>query len=95
MKYIEHLELVLTHIPIKELYGLQASVMQEIQSISRVDATNLEIGKEVKEVLQFNCNQITMENEEEKQHMYKIEKKLAKVYNSIPDYAQEPEVTSK
>jgi hypothetical protein len=41
VKDIENLKLVLAHIPTKALYGLHASVMQEVQSRSRVDATNL------------------------------------------------------
>jgi NifU-like protein involved in Fe-S cluster formation len=61
--------------------------MQEVQSSARVGATNLVIGKEVKEILQVNCEKMTPEKEEEKQDTYKLEKKLAEVYNNIPDYA--------
>jgi hypothetical protein len=87
VKDIEHLELVLAHIPTKALYGLQASVMQEVQSRAREDATNLEIDREVKEILQVTCEKITLEKEEEKQCADKLEKKLAEVYNNIPDCA--------
>jgi len=40
--------------------------MQEFQSKSLTDATNLEFGREVVEVLQITCQQLTMEKEEEK-----------------------------
>jgi hypothetical protein len=66
VKDIEHLELVLENIPTKALYGLQASVMQEVQSRAREDATNLALDREVKEILQVTCEHITLEKEEEK-----------------------------
>jgi hypothetical protein len=37
----------MVQIPTEELYGLQASVMQEVQSRARTNATNLEVGREV------------------------------------------------
>jgi hypothetical protein len=55
VKDVEHMELVMEKIPTKSLYGLQASVMQEVQSRARVDATNLAIDHEVKEILQVTC----------------------------------------
>jgi len=57
------MDLVLTKIPTKVLYGLEASVMQEAQSIARVDAANIVIGHEVKEIIQVTCEQITLEKE--------------------------------
>jgi hypothetical protein len=41
LKDIEALDVELSKIPPKELYKLQVSVMQEIQSRERSDATNL------------------------------------------------------
>jgi hypothetical protein len=81
------MELVMERIPTKSLYGLQASVMQEVQSRAREDATNLTIGCEVKEILEVKCEKIMLENEEEKQHTDNLEKNLIEVYKSIPDYA--------
>ena len=78
--------------PTKAIYGLQATVMQEVQSRARTDATNLEVGKEVAEVLQITCDQLTMEKEEEKRRVDKLEKGLTEVYNSLPDCAQEPTI---
>jgi hypothetical protein len=66
VKDIEHLELFLENIPTKALYGLQASMMQDVQSRAMEDATNLAIGREVKEILQVTCEKITLEKEEEK-----------------------------
>jgi hypothetical protein len=56
----------MVQIPTKELYGLQASIMQEVQSRSCVDATNLEVGRGVVKMLQIICDQLTSEKEEEK-----------------------------
>jgi hypothetical protein len=63
---IDQLELVMVQIPTKVLYRLQASVMQEVQSRAMQDATNLEVGREVAEVLQITCDQLNLEKEEEK-----------------------------
>jgi hypothetical protein len=40
-------QLVMTQIATNEIYGLQASAMQEVQSRARTDATNMEISREV------------------------------------------------
>jgi len=53
------------------------------------------IDMEVREILQVTCEKITLEKEEEKQRIEKLEKKLAEVYNNIPDCTQELEVTTK
>jgi hypothetical protein len=88
---MEKFEVVMVQIPTKELYGLQASVMQEVQSKTCVYATNLEVGKGVIEMLQITCNQLTLEKEEDKEHTYKLEQGLTTVYDHIPDSAQAPE----
>jgi hypothetical protein len=64
------------HISMKDLYGLQASVMQEVQSRAHVDATNLEVGRGVTEMLQITCDQLTVEKEEEKECTDRLEKGL-------------------
>jgi hypothetical protein len=90
---INQLELVMAQIPTKALYGLQASVMQEVQSRARANATNLEVGREVAEVLQITRDQLTLEKEKENKCADKLERGLTKIYNNIPDWAQEPEDT--
>jgi hypothetical protein len=90
---IDQLELVMAQIPTKALYGLQASIMQEVQSRAHTDATNLEVGREVTKMLQITCDQLTLEKEEEKKRADRLEKGLTIVYNNIPDCTQEPEDT--
>jgi hypothetical protein len=51
MKDIETLDLAMPKIPTKVLYKLQVSVVQEIQSRARSDATNLQIAQEENMVL--------------------------------------------
>jgi hypothetical protein len=70
---IDHFEVVMAQIPTKALYRLQASIMQEVQSRAHVDATNLEVGRGVAEMLQITCDQLTSEKEEEKEHADKLE----------------------
>jgi hypothetical protein len=56
---MEQFEVVMAQIPTKALYRLQASVMQEVQSRAHTDATNLEVGRGVTEMLQITCDQLT------------------------------------
>jgi hypothetical protein len=68
MGEIDHFEvviaLVMVQIPMKALYRLQASIMKEVQSRALTDATNLEVGRGVAEMLQITCNQLTSEKDE-------------------------------
>jgi hypothetical protein len=68
LEEVEQVELVMAQIPTKALYGLQASVMQEVHSRACADATNIEVGRGVTEMLQITCDQLTVEKEEEKEH---------------------------
>jgi hypothetical protein len=52
--------MVMVHIPMKDLYGLQASIMQEVQFRAYTDATTIEVGKGVADMLQITCDQLTM-----------------------------------
>jgi hypothetical protein len=53
---IDQLDMVMERIPTKELYRLQASVMQELQSRAHADYTNFEVGREVTKVLHITCD---------------------------------------
>jgi hypothetical protein len=66
LEEVEQVEMVMAQIPTKELYGLQAIVMQEVKSKAHVDATNLAMGRGVVEMLQITCDQHTAEKEEER-----------------------------
>jgi hypothetical protein len=72
VKDVEHLELVLVNVPMKKLYGLKVSVMQEVKSRVREDNTKLGLSCDVKEILQVTCENITLENEEEKKPAYNL-----------------------
>jgi hypothetical protein len=48
--------------PIKALYILQVSIIQEVQSWVRADGIELEVTKNVKEILQLKIEQVNMEN---------------------------------
>jgi hypothetical protein len=67
--------------------------MQEVHSRAHVNATNLEVGREVTEVLQITCDQLTLETKEENKRAEILEKGLTSIYNSIPDCIHEPEDT--
>jgi hypothetical protein len=46
--------------------------MQEVQSRSRADETNLEVGRGFVEMLQITCDQLTSDKEEEKECVDKL-----------------------
>jgi hypothetical protein len=58
---VEQFEFVMAQIPTKELYRLQASVMQEVQYRARTDATNLEVQRGFVEMMKITCNQLNLE----------------------------------
>jgi hypothetical protein len=47
--------------------------MQEVKSRARANATNLEVGRGVVEMLQITCNQLNSDKEKEKEHVDKLE----------------------
>jgi hypothetical protein len=66
MGSVEQFEVFMAQIPNKALYRLHASVMQEVQSRACMDATSLEVGRGVIEMIQITCDQLTSEKEEDK-----------------------------
>jgi hypothetical protein len=59
LKEVEELEILLAQIPTKALYEIQVSLMKEVQSRARTDATSLEVSRGVTEMLQITCDQLT------------------------------------
>jgi hypothetical protein len=51
-------------IPTKELYKLQVSVMQEVQSHARIDTKKLQRTKNDKEALELIVEQVKLKTEE-------------------------------
>jgi len=78
---VEQVELVMAWIPTKALYGLQASIMHESHSMACTDATNLEVGRGVAEMLHITCDQLTVKKEEEKECTDRIEQGLIAAYS--------------
>jgi hypothetical protein len=46
------------------------------------------VGRGVAEMLQITCDQLTAENEEDKEHTDRLEHGLTTTYNRIPNNAQ-------
>jgi predicted nucleic acid-binding Zn-ribbon protein len=63
--------------------------MKEVKSRARADANNLEMGRGVTKMLQITCDQLTLEKEEEKECVDKLEQKLKEFFTNIPNSAQE------
>jgi hypothetical protein len=59
--------MVLARIPTKALYRLQVSVVQEVQSCARTDATELQETRDGKEALELVIEQVKFETKEEKE----------------------------
>jgi hypothetical protein len=94
LKDVEQLELVLERIPTKALYKLQVSVVHEVQSRARMDATDLETTREAKEVLETVLTEVRLEQEEEKQCAERLEKRLEEVFQTILDSALAGEINA-
>jgi predicted house-cleaning NTP pyrophosphatase (Maf/HAM1 superfamily) len=61
MEEVEQVEMIMEEIPTKALCKQHASVMQEVKSRAHMDATNLEVGRGVVEMLQIICDQLATE----------------------------------
>jgi len=85
------LDLVLSKIPNKALYKLHSSVTNEVQSRATTDETDLNIYKEVKEILEISLNQVHIERDKEKQHADKLAQMIEEVFKIITDSAQTKE----
>jgi hypothetical protein len=88
LQEVEEMDIIMAQIPMKALYRLQASVMQEVQSRAHTDATNLEVGRGVTKMLQITCDQLTAEKEEQKYHVDRLEQGVTAAYNRIPNSVQ-------
>jgi hypothetical protein len=86
-KDVEQLELVFSNIPTKSLYQLQVSVTQEVQSITMIDAQNLETTRVAKEVLETVLIEVRIEHEEEKCLIDILEQRLEEFFQTILESA--------
>jgi hypothetical protein len=94
MKDIEMLDLALPKIPTKALYKLQVSVMQEIQSRARSDATNLQIAQEENMVLKEAISQEGKKKEIAQQKVDEMETQINTVFQAISDDTVSEEASS-
>jgi hypothetical protein len=58
MNDIYHLDLALAKVPTKDLYKLQVSVAQEIQSREHVNVTKLQVAKDLRDTLKITLNEV-------------------------------------
>jgi hypothetical protein len=91
---VQQMELVLERIPTKELYKLNIRVVHKVQSRARSNATNLEITREEKEVLETVLKETHIEHEKDKRHAYIVEKILEEVFQRISDNALIGEIST-
>jgi hypothetical protein len=88
LEEVVQVDMVMTQIPTKALYRLHANIMKEVQLRSRTDATDIEVGRGVAEMLQITCNQLNEDKEEDEEHIDRLEQGLTTTYNRIPNNAQ-------
>jgi hypothetical protein len=79
------LDLALPKIPKKALYKLQINVTQNIQSMERSDAMNLQIAQEENMTLKEVINQEGQENKITHQKVEEMEKYIGAVFRTIQD----------
>jgi hypothetical protein len=95
LKDIKMLDVALAKIPTKELYKLQVSVAQEIQSRARADATNLQVAQKenlsMKEALSFEAQQ----KERAQQKVEEMEHQIHMLFQAILENTNEEAGSSK
>jgi hypothetical protein len=93
LREIEMMDLALPKIPTKALYKLQVSIMQEIQSRARSDATNLQLVQEDNTSLKEALSQEGKERKIAQQRVEEMERQISGVFQAIPDSAKSEEAS--
>jgi hypothetical protein len=65
-KHLDHIQLVLTWMPSKELHKLQVSVDHEVQSCAHKNLVDIQQATKKHEALEKFCEQAKLETQEEK-----------------------------
>ena len=88
LKDLDHIQLVLTQIPSRELYKLQVSVDQEMQSWAHKKLLELQQATKKREALETVCAQAKSETQEEKEQKNKLERRVEEFFWKLPTTAQ-------
>jgi hypothetical protein len=85
---LDHIQLVLTRIPSKELHKLQVSVDHEMHAREHKNLVELQQATKRREALETVCAQAQSETKEEKECRSKMERKVEEVFGKLPNTAQ-------
>jgi hypothetical protein len=88
LKDLDHIQLVLTQMPSRELYKLQVSVDHEIQSRAHKNLVELQQATKKREALETVCAQAKSETKEEKECRNELERRVEEVFGKLPTTAQ-------
>jgi hypothetical protein len=83
LKYLAQIQLVMGQIPTKELYKIQVSVAQEVQSCTCKDTTELQQMKDSREALELVLDKVNIETKYDKYHVDRLKQGLVVAYDKI------------
>jgi hypothetical protein len=88
LKDLDHIQLVLTQMPSRELYKLQVSVDYEMQSQAHKNLVELQKETKKREVLETVCAQAKSKTQEEKERINEMKCKVEEIFGKLPTIAQ-------
>ena len=88
LKDWDHIQLVLTWLPLRTLHKLQVSVDHEVQSCAHKNLVELQQETKKREALEKFCEQAKLKTQEEKEHRNELERRVGGIFEKIPSTAQ-------
>ena len=88
LNYFDHIQLVLTWMPSRELYKLQVSFNHKMQSQAHKNLLELQQETKKREALEIVCAQAKSKTQEEKECINELERRVEEIFGKLPTTAQ-------
>jgi hypothetical protein len=88
LKDLDHIQLVLTWMPSRELHKLHVSVEHEVQYLAHRNLVELQQVTKKREALEKVCEKTKLETQEEKERRNELERRVGGIFEKIPSTMQ-------
>jgi hypothetical protein len=88
LKDLDHIQLVLTQMPSRELHKLQVSTDHEVQSHAHKNLVELQQATKKWEALEKVCEGAKFETQEEKERRNELELRVGEIFEKLPSPTQ-------
>jgi hypothetical protein len=92
LKDLDHIQLVLTWMPLRALRKLQVSVNHKVHSHAYKNLVELQQAKKKWEALENFCEQAKLKNQEEKERRNELKRRVGGIFEKLPITVQGNEI---